>query len=162
MDHTKKTADCTNPTIEIIGCNTQPADTFDSITIDLSDLNQAALDTMDTTIFASGLSNDVISIGPGAPTWTIGSSGPFIMQDHDVMHQGQSNKISIKGKDADIDINGVSLMETLRGIQDRLNILKPNQDLEQEWDQLKELGDRYRQLEKELEEKSKVWKALKS
>jgi hypothetical protein len=72
-----------------------------------------------------------------------------------------SAKISLKGAGADIDIDGVSLVDTLKGIQDRLNILRPSVELESEWNELQELGERYRQLEAEFEEKSRVWKALK-
>jgi len=71
-----------------------------------------------------------------------------------------STTIKLDGPDADIKINGESLMATLRGIQDRLNILRPNQELEAEWDQLRVLGEQYRKLEQELEEKSQVWAAL--
>ena len=73
----------------------------------------------------------------------------------------QNKKLILTGEGADIEINGESLVATLQGIQDRLNILQPNTKLEQEWDQLRALGEQYRQLEKELEEKSRVWLALK-
>ena len=73
-----------------------------------------------------------------------------------------SGVIDLKGDNADVKVNGESLMETLHEIQDRLNILRPNKELEAEWDQLRELGEKYRQLEVELQEKSKMWKTLKS
>ena len=72
----------------------------------------------------------------------------------------QSGTLELKGKNADLKINGVSLMETLRSIQDSLNILRPNKDLEEKWDQLKELGQQYRQLESEFKEKQKAWETL--
>ena len=72
-----------------------------------------------------------------------------------------ASTINLDGPDADIKINGESLMATLRGIQDRLNILRPNQELESEWDQLRVLGEQYRKLEQELEEKSRAWSLLK-
>jgi hypothetical protein len=46
-------------------------------------------------------------------------------------------------------------------LEQRLNILRPNTELEAEWDQLRELGDQYRQLETELMEKQKMWNKLK-
>ena len=73
----------------------------------------------------------------------------------------QNKKLILTGEGADIEINGESLVATLQGIQDRLNILQPNTKLEQEWDQLRALGEQYRQLEKELEEKSRAWGLLK-
>ena len=53
-------------------------------------------------------------------------------------------------------------MNAIEKIEQRLNILTPNSKLESEWDELKELGDRYRKLEKRILEKAKVWDKLKS
>ena len=69
--------------------------------------------------------------------------------------------LELKGKQADVVINGVSLTDTLKGIQDRLNMLQPNRELEAEWDQLRELGLQYRKLEAELKEKQRAWEILK-
>jgi hypothetical protein len=72
-----------------------------------------------------------------------------------------SGQIELKGDQADVVINGVSLTETLKGIQDRLCMLQPNAALEAEWDQLQELGKQYRKLEAELLEKQRAWEILK-
>ena len=61
----------------------------------------------------------------------------------------------------DVLIGDVSLKNTLSEIQARLNILQPNPNLEREWDELRELGERYRALEKEILDKQQVWNALK-
>jgi len=53
-------------------------------------------------------------------------------------------------------------VDTLKTIQDRLNILRPNPELETEWDQLRELGEQYRELEKKLQEQSDMWAKLKA
>ena len=71
-----------------------------------------------------------------------------------------SGKLNIVGDDADVVINGKSLTDTLLALEQRLNILVPNSELETEWTELKRLGDRYRKLEKELVEKSRMWQAL--
>lgn len=73
----------------------------------------------------------------------------------------QGGQLELKGDQADVVINGVSLTETLKGIQDRLNMLRPNTALEAEWDQLQELGQQYRRLEAELLEKQRAWEILK-
>ena len=70
--------------------------------------------------------------------------------------------LELQGEGADIRINGVSLTDVLKNIEQRLNILRPNTELEAKWDQLQELGNRYRQLEAELKEKSRVWEKLKA
>ena len=72
-----------------------------------------------------------------------------------------SGQLELKGDQADVVINGVSLTETLQLIQDRLNMLRPNTALEAEWDQLRELGEQYRRLEAELKEKQRAWEILK-
>jgi hypothetical protein len=75
-------------------------------------------------------------------------------------NNGVSSKIQLDGPDADIEINGESLIGMLRNIEQRLNILKPNAELESEWTELKELGDAYRKLEAEIEAKMKTWEAI--
>ena len=104
------------------------------------------------------VSNNSITTGTGLtytsgtgtqPTWT--NNGSY----------ASAGKMNLIGDDADLVINGKSLTDTLQALEERLNILVPNPKLESEWDELKELGDRYRKLEKELKEKSKMWEALK-
>jgi hypothetical protein len=70
-----------------------------------------------------------------------------------------TGKLKLEGEEADIEINGVSIMKIL---EERLNVLIPNPELESEWDELKELGELYRQKEIEFKEKSLMWKKLKS
>ena len=73
-----------------------------------------------------------------------------------------SSKITLNGDNADIEVNGKSLLSTLAALEERLNILVPNPAMEKEWDQLKKLGDKYRKLEKKLKEQSDMWNKLKS
>ena len=69
--------------------------------------------------------------------------------------------MELRGNQADIVINDVSLNDTLRSIQDRLNMLQPNRELEAEWDQLRAIGEQYRDLEKQLIQKQRAWDILK-
>ncbi len=71
-----------------------------------------------------------------------------------------SGKMVINGPDADIEINGVSISETLNSIQERLSILQPNPELEKEFLKLGEIREEYIKLEKILLEKKAVWDAL--
>lgn len=73
----------------------------------------------------------------------------------------QSGTIELQGQDADIVVNGRSLMDAIDALEQRLNIMVPNPELEKEWDELKELGDRYRALEKQCKEKGQMWTKLK-
>jgi hypothetical protein len=71
-----------------------------------------------------------------------------------------SSKIRLDGPEADIEINGESLTDMIRNIERRLNILKPNEKLESEWEELRALGDAYRTLEANIEAKMKTWDAI--
>jgi hypothetical protein len=62
---------------------------------------------------------------------------------------------------SDIKIGGKSLSESIEKIEERLGILKPNPELEERWDKLKELRNQYMELERDLLEKEKIMKILK-
>ena len=63
--------------------------------------------------------------------------------------------------EGEVTIKGKSLTTSLDKIEERLAILHPNPELEDRWDELKELGKRYKELEAEIIEKEKIWNILK-
>lgn len=63
--------------------------------------------------------------------------------------------------EGDLKIKGKSIAESLKNIEQRLNILHPNEELEAKWEKLKMLGDAYRKLEAEIIEKELIWETLK-
>ena len=71
-----------------------------------------------------------------------------------------TGKLNLDGDQADIVINGKSLIDTLQALEERLNILVPNIEFETEWVELKKLGDAYRKLEASLTEKAAMWQVL--
>lgn len=73
-----------------------------------------------------------------------------------------SATISLQGPKADIDMGGKSLRTWMEAVESRLNILTVNPELEAEWDELRELGERYRELEKKCKEKTEIWNKLKA
>jgi hypothetical protein len=93
---------------------------------------------------------------------SLGSSNYYNYSNNSDVSFAQSGRMILNGANADIEINGVSLKNTLDNINKRLNILQPNKSLESDWEELKQLGDQYRALEKELEEKSEMWEILKN
>ena len=118
-------------------------------------LNPAAGVTSNITVSSSG--------GPYSVTvpWvstTSGTSDTFTMDPS--WANGTSAKIRLDGPDADIEINGESLVDMLKAIEQRLNILKPNEQLESEWEELRALGDQYRKLEAQIQAKMKTWDAI--
>ena len=68
--------------------------------------------------------------------------------------------VSITGDDADLEIAGVSITQTLNNIQARLAILQPNPELEKEFLELAKIREQYIKLEKTLLEKKAVWDVL--
>jgi hypothetical protein len=69
-------------------------------------------------------------------------------------------KMYLNGEGADIEINGKSLSSAIANIEERLGILHCNPELEAEFQELHQLGDQYRKLEKQLRDKQEVWKRL--
>ena len=72
--------------------------------------------------------------------------------------------LSVKGNadfEGEVTIKGKNLTEMLEKIDERLAILHPNPELEDRWDELKELSKRYKELEQEIIEKERVWAILK-
>jgi len=71
-----------------------------------------------------------------------------------------SGSLTLDGEDADIVINGKSLSKAISNIESRLAILQCNPELEAEFQELHQLGEQYRKLEKQLLDKQEVWKRL--
>ena len=76
--------------------------------------------------------------------------------------QPASATIQLDGDNADIKVNGWSLIDAIKKIEQRLNILTPNNKLETEWEELRELGNRYRELEQHIKDKQATWDRLKA
>ena len=93
---------------------------------------------------------------------TLSATEDISLQNSNVfsMNHDITGKMTITGEDADIEIDGVSLKETLATMQERLAILQPNPKLEKEFAVLREIRMKYIQLEKELLEKKQMWDTL--
>ena len=89
-----------------------------------------------------------------SPSQDIGYNNIYSMS-HDI-----DGKMRITGDDADIEIDGISLKETLHKLQERMAILEPNLELEQEFKELKDIREQYITLERNLLEKKAIWQAL--
>jgi hypothetical protein len=148
--------------------DTISAQDYDFQTVDLSTIDLSSSITMASPVFTIS-SAPTITIGGGGAggsggtyantMWTTGTSG---FNGTNAMDLNQSGMLSLKGKNADIDINGKSLMKTLEALEERLNMLVPNPELEKEWDDLRRLGNRYRKIEAKCKEKAEMWNKLKS
>jgi hypothetical protein len=129
-------------------------------TIDLSMLgavgsgNLTSPYTVTTSAFPNVVAGGGFTAGVGW-TNTTGNT-PWLSQT------SASTKINLEGENADIVVNGHSLVDAINSIKDRLNCLQINPALEAEWDQLRDLGDQYRDLEKQILEKQATWDRLKA
>lgn len=134
---------------------------LNTITLDLSNWDQP---NAASEIFISDFDCMITPTMPTpVPTITIGNSNSWNWSADTITLDGiqPSNKLTINGEHADIEINGESLMTMIRGIQDRLNILTPDRKLEQEWDELRVIREQYEAKLAECREKSQAWSALK-
>jgi hypothetical protein len=126
-------------------------------------INLPSLNNTWNSTVPSGTGNITVSASLGSglnytSPYTFSSATP----NWSISESKISSTLDLKGENADIRINDISLVDTLKTIQDRLNILRPNPELETEWDQLRELGEQYRELEKKLQEQSDMWAKLKA
>ena len=99
-----------------------------------------------------GSSGQFLTTGSNGTTWTTSTGSTTVHIDADGLTMKQG---------ADIKIGGKSLCEAIEKIEERLGILKPNPDLEERWDKLKELRNQYVEMERDLLEKEKLMKILK-
>jgi hypothetical protein len=92
--------------------------------------------------------------GIGATSWATISADPNLT----------GKTLQVNG-DADISgeltVQGVKLSDRLDKIEERLGILRPNEELEEKWDNLRSLRNAYMELEAEIKEKEKMWGILK-
>jgi hypothetical protein len=101
----------------------------------------------------------------GTDTITLGSGGQYITNGNWNWEDLTIAKTPLKViGDAEIDgqlkVGGKNIGELLDKIEQRLAILTPNPELEAKWEELKELGERYRELEKDILEKEAIYKTL--
>jgi hypothetical protein len=121
-------------------------------------LNPTASVTDSLTVSSTGGPYTLTGATGISVPWTGTSSNTISIDSNWTNHA--SGKIKLTGPEADIEVNGESLITMLRNIEQRLNILRPNEALESEWEELKALGDAYRKLEADIEAKMQTWNSL--
>lgn len=97
-----------------------------------------------TISIAGGGAGQVYTVnGTGSATWTNPNANTNI-----------SGRLKLNGKDADIEVNGVSMLDILNGITDRLAILQPKPELLEKYDNLRQAYEHYKTLEALLHEET--------
>jgi hypothetical protein len=147
-----------------------------TISLDLSDLDlnntmvlTPTISTIDTiTISPGNITSGAYTIGAAGTgangyVYTTNATGNFSWQaSNSPMTVDQSGTIELSGYNSHIKIYGSSLLDRIKSIESRLNILRPDHELEKEWDELRELGNKYRELEKHITEKMDTWNKIKA
>ena len=152
---------------------------------DLATANIAPLTTAD--ISTVGMNNGTLGqiygtggaggIGSANITWSGASSGSGYVYPNTLPNTISINNpttysngfpnpgtIHVKGDaefEGKIKVGGKDLVESLSKIEERLAIYKPNPELEEKWEELRELSKRYKELETEIKEKEQMWDILK-
>ena len=120
-------------------------------TIDLSNIQNSVSIASPTTVTGTSFPNTIY-------TTSTGTSAPWATYSP----TSGTTKINLSGENADIEVNGWSLVSAVKRIEERLGLFQPNPELEKEWADLKKLGDRYRKLEQHIKDKQTTWDRLKA
>ena len=120
-----------------------------------------------TTYSNISLTGSPYTFGPDASrlgsntVWTTNGTGssPYTINPYTM---NQSGKVHITGENADLVIGEKSMRDWMERVEERLNILHPNAKLETEWEELRALGEQYRQLEQHIKDKQATWDRLKA
>jgi len=134
---------------------------------DNKSLNQGDLFYDDNLITSTASASTITTVAGNTWPYTTGSYN-LNMDSSSLNWQGNwqygDPKLKVQGDaefDGDVKIKGKSISDTLEKIEARLAILHPNEKLEEKWEELKALGDKYRELEKDILEKEQIWNTLK-
>jgi hypothetical protein len=141
------------------------ANSLDTITLsDQYDWGSLSIQPLTTAQLAPLMPSSI-----GITAGTAGHNLAWNTTSNRIYSYGDSSTItpslSVKGKadfEDDITIKGKSLSKILDGIEQRLALLHPNEQLENKWEELKELGDRYRELEAEIIARQAMFNTLKN
>ena len=118
-------------------------DTSDSITLGNIDWNSI---------------NSTMVTGTDTLTWS--DSSYSTGYGHDVNVNINKEGVNIK-EGADLKIGDRSLKDFMDRVEDQLAILRPAPELEEQWDQLRDLRRQYEECKQDILEKEKIMKILK-
>jgi hypothetical protein len=126
-----------------------------------------------TTVTGGGSGATLTTSGTGSLMWNntnyTATASPYTVSNTTTgwatyTQPAMQGKLTVSGDatfDGEVTIRGVKLDERLTAIEERLGILRPNNDLEGKWEKLKALGEEYRRIEKEILEGEDIWATLK-
>ena len=116
---------------------------------------------IDDTITLTNTNNSVLTTNGISANWN--SISPT-WSDYTITSTNLHNALEVKGDaniEGDLKVKGISIVETLEKIEEKLAILHPNKELESRWERLRQLREEYIKVEKELLDSEKMWNILK-
>jgi hypothetical protein len=138
---------------------------WDSLDTSLSTGYTYSLSTAAPTIATSGTVGATLSTTlTNGLMWNNNTTYGATSAGNWTTYNNQPQVLKVAGNaefEGEVSIRGVKLDERLNAIEERLGILRPNNDLEGKWEKLKALGEEYRRLEKEILEGESIWDMLK-
>jgi hypothetical protein len=134
-----------------------------------SDVETHDVINMPTMITTGAVAGLALGAASGLGSIAVGAAGSYVFNNGitsgiDYSVAGRSS-LQVGGDaniSGDIVINGKKLTSILDSIESRLAILHPNEQLEEQWENLRGLREAYMALEKEIIEKEKMWAKLKT
>ena len=128
--------------------------TYGNITINVPPALASSIGAGTSFNLTAAMGSGTLVGGPVPSTQWAASQGSY----------SYSNEITV-GKtrvtDDDIMFGNVSLKATLKKFEERLAILVPNPAVEAEFEELKQVREKYIELEKKLSEQKAAWDVLK-
>lgn len=122
--------------------------------------------------FKYNIPSSISATGATGATGSAGSAGDYLISNANGINWGAvsvsaspvHNTLEVRGDanfEGDVTIKGKSIADSLGRIEERLAILRPNEELESKWENLRGLRKAYMDLEAEIKEKEKIWGILK-
>ena len=130
----------------------------DTITLGSNHIAHGGVTLTSPFTFTTGPGANGYGAGFCSTTYTSGAASPWTIQNP----TSASAKIQLDGEGADVEVNGWSLVSAVKRIEERLSLFQPNPELEQDWEELRGLGEQYRKLEQHIRDKQATWDRIKA
>ena len=141
-----------------LGYGATPPYSYGDDTITLSSYPWSSTSINNTSITGGGFAYPNTVLATGGPYTLNSGAGTGVSQPWPTYTGAPT--LNLNGEGADIKVNEWSLVDAIKKLEERLNILTPNTKLEEEWEELRALCNKYRELEQHIKDKQATWDRL--
>ena len=141
-----------------LGYGATPPYSYGDDTITLSSYPWSSTSINNTSITGGGFAYPNTVLATGGPYTLNSGAGTGVSQPWPTYTGAPT--LNLNGEGADIKVNDWSLVDAIKKLEERLNLLTPNTKLEEEWEELRALGNKYRELEQHIKDKQATWDRL--